>query len=341
MALGQAFTYPTSSELREIEQAKLPMLTRDSPIFQLFPIVNSNSHLLEWTQRDNYVGMQQIRGMNGLPPRVTVGLGKSYLMRPGVYGEHMAIDEMEMTVRASSISSREPVAIDDLVTERQDRLLERRLNRIEYLDWQLAIYGRFMVFDNQSALLHAGTYETQTYTASPAWLNPTTAKPMYDFRQMALLGRGQSVDFGRGGDAYMNQITANYLLANTNAADLGGYRLAPSVPVNSLPGINTILSGQGLPNINVYDEGYFTDAGVWTPWIPDNKVVLIGRRTNGAAIGEYRMTRNVSNPGSAPGPYTGVLDYRGKRYPPEIEVHDGHNGGPVIFYPGAIVAADV
>jgi hypothetical protein len=49
------------------------------------------------------------------------------------------------------------------------------------------------------------------------------------------------------------------------------------------------------------------------------------------------MTRNVNNANSAPGPYTKVIDRGELQVPRTIEVHDGHNGGPAIFYPSAVI----
>ena len=79
------YSYPTATELMEIEQVKLPRLTADSPIFKLFPFEGKRSHLLEWEQEDNYGGMQQIRGLDGKPPRVaTVGVSARMLRNLGM-----------------------------------------------------------------------------------------------------------------------------------------------------------------------------------------------------------------------------------------------------------------
>jgi hypothetical protein len=128
----------------------------------------------------------------------------------------------------------------------------------------------------------------------------------------------------------------NYLMNNTNAADMFGKRLTNST-INSLEDVNTILGANDFPQIVPYDKGYISDAGVFTNFIPDSKAVLVGARTNGAKLGEYRMTRNANNPTVEPGPYTRVIDHGENFIPRKIEVHDGHNGGPVIWFPGAVV----
>jgi hypothetical protein len=332
------YTFPTASDLEQIEQVKLPRLVQSSPIFGLFPFEGKRSHVLEWEQRDNYVGLQQLRGLNGKPPRVNVVGAKSYLMRPGVYGEFMAIDEVERTLRRAYGTFNQPIDLSDLVMERQDQLLVRRLNRIEWLCWELVIKGYFQVADAKGANAHTSGYTQQIYTASVSWATAATAKPLEDLRAVQLLGRGQSGGFGAGAVAMVNQVTANRLLSNTNDNDLGGkFGNNGLGRVTSINGMNNILSMEGLPTVAVYDDGYYNEAGVWTQWIPDGVVIVIGRRDNGAPIGAFRYTFNVNNPGGEPAPYTRVIDRTEDTIPAEIEVHDGFNGGPVIFYPGSIV----
>jgi hypothetical protein len=96
----------------------------------------------------------------------------------------------------------------------------------------------------------------------------------------------------------------------------------------------------------LYDEGYIpTTGGSFTKFIPDGKVIIVGKRPSGVKIGEYILTRNaVAN--YRPVSYRFVKDYAAginapKEVPPKIEVHRGHNGGPVIYYPSAIVVMTV
>ncbi len=335
------YSYPTASELMEIEQVKLPRLVADSPIFKLFPFEGKHSHLLEWEQEDNYGGMQQIRGLDGKPPRVATVGARSFLMKPGVYGEFMAVDEMERTLRRAYGAFNTPASLDDLVMRRQDQLLVRRLNRIEWLSWQLALYGYFRVMDNKNAVVHTSGYANRQYTAPTPWSNTAAAAPLDDFRAIQLLGRGQSAEFGAGATAYVNRVTANRLLANTNDADLGR-KLASGLDLaRSINSLNTVLSLEGLPSVEVYDDGYHDEGGVWHQWIPDSKVLVVGRRANGAPIGNFRFTFNVNNLGGEPAPYTRVIDRSESSIPAEVEVHDGFNGGPVIYYPGSLIVMNV
>jgi hypothetical protein len=171
------------------------------------------------------------------------------------------------------------------------------------------------------------------------------ATPLADFRAVQLLSRGHSVRFDQTARAYMNRVTWNNFIKNTNAADFGGKKGMGLQSLTSLGDANTILTGEGLPNIVVFDGGFLNDAGTFVPFIADAKVVVVGQRTDGGRIGGYRMTRNANNPGLAPGAYTEVIDRgeagSGKQIPRTIEVHDGHNGGPVIYFPSGIVILSV
>jgi hypothetical protein len=118
----------------------------------------------------------------------------------------------------------------------------------------------------------------------------------------------------------MNRQTANYLLANTNAADLGGKRTNGLANILSMGEVNTLLTGEGLPNIAVYDKGYKNDSNVFTRFLPNNKVVVVGVRPNNAPVAEYWMTRNANNPDLGPGPYSVVADTMDEKKPPRYDL---------------------
>jgi hypothetical protein len=340
------FGYPTSQELRTIEQIKMPVLEAENPIFQYFPTDTVDSAVLSWEQEDNWTGLQQIRGIGGDPPRVSKVGFKRYVEIPGYYGEFENIDEIELTERRRMGTWATPIEISDLVVKAQDRLLMRRRDRIASILWTLVTTGVFSVSGPNGTTLHSGAYTTQSFNASTGWGTAASSTPLADFRAVQLLARGYSVDFGAPALAYMNRVTANKLMVNTNAADLGGRRLNGLLPVNNLSGINTLLTGEGLPNVAIFDDGYLRESdGAFVPYIADDVVVVMGRRTSGAAIGAYMYTRNVNNDGMAAGAYTAVIDRGadgpGRHIPRSLEVHDGHNGGPVIYFPSAIVVMDV
>lgn len=338
MALN--LTYPTNSELMEVAQDKIDALRQNRPIFDIMPTRNLNSPLLMWEQKDNFTGLQQVRGMNGDPLRVKRVGAKRYIMEPGIYGEHLRVDEQEITMRRPLGVYQGAIDVSDIVMELQDQLLTRRMDRIEWIGWQLLINGSFSVAHENGAVLHNGSYSPQTFTATVPWGTQATSTPLADFRAIQLLSRGHSVSFGPSARAYMNQKTFNKLLANTNSADLYGRRTQGLATINNEKEVMTLWSNDGLPGIVVYDFGYQDDTNTFVPWIPDDKVVVIGQRPGNQPVAEYLMTINANNENQAPGAYQRIIDKK-ESLPRSIEVHDGHNGGPAIYFPSAVVVMSV
>lgn len=336
------YVYPSNTELQAVEQEKLTVLTADDPIFEILPMVDVDAHQLLWEQKDNYVGLQQIRGLNGQPGSVNKVGAKRYRVEPGVYGEFATINEEDLTARRQWGSWAAPVDISDLVMEAQDQLLSRRLDRIKYIGWTLITTGTFSVSNADGSVAHTDVFSLQTYNAS-TWATGSSATPLADFRAAALLGRGRGVQFNNQARAYMNATTANALFSNTNDADLYGKRVNGLANALGLGDTNEVLLKENLPRVEIYEGGYLDVNGTFQLFIPDNVVAIVGARPGGQLLGDYAMTRNASNPNLAPGPYTAVIDSAEThgRPPRTIEVHDGHNGGPRLYFPSAIIIMDV
>jgi hypothetical protein len=337
------YLYPESAELTTIAQTKLPRLLEDRPIFDLLPTREVDEWLLIWEQLDNFKGLQQARGLNGEPPRVKpVGLNQ-WEMQPGVYGEYIPVEEQHLTTRRRPGTWDQPIDLTDIVMEKQDHLLLRRLDRVENIGWTLLTTGTFSVPGPLGNIVHTDTFPLQTFTSLVPWSTASTATPLADFSSVQLQSRGYSVSFGADAVAYMNRVTYNYLRLNTNNADVYGRRTQGLGTFNNLAGLNSLFQGDDLPKIVIYDQGYLVEGAgnTFVPFIPNGKVVVVGVRPAGQQIGEYRFVRNANNPGLEPGPYMKVIDHGDVKVPREIEVHDGHNGGPVLFYPSAIVLMTV
>lgn len=335
------FTYPTNAVIDEIAQVLAPQLTMGDLLFKFMPIRTKDASIVMWEQKDNYPGLQQIRGLNGEPPRVNPVGGKQYMMQPGVYGEYMDIEEKELTERRPYGQFSGPIDVSDLVLERQNMLLKRRIDRIKFIGWNLLQNGVFSISNAQGGITHTDAFPILTQAGS-AWATPASGTPLADFRAVQLLGPPNGANFDNNALAVMNRTTANYLLANTNAADIGGKRTSGLANVLSMGDVNTLLTNEGLPNIAIYDGGYVNDSGTFTRWFADKKIVFVGAREDGSTIAEYLMTRNANNEGMAPGPYMMIEDTMAANKPPRtIKIHDGHNGGPAIYFPGSIVSMTV
>ncbi len=335
--------YPTAAELTQIDAEYFGVQRAADPIFSVFPYQEEDSDIITWEQRDNYQGLQQIRGLNGQPLSVKRVGSRRLQAEPGFYGEFIPLDEMEITRRRSYGNPTTPIPVDDLVMEADEQLIIRQTNRMRKVCWDLLIYGVFSVLDVRGAIMHTDAYKQRLFSSTVAWSTPATSTPIADFRSVQLMSRGYSVNFGPGATAYMNQQTFNYYIGNTNPVDLGGVDDSGLQTIVGLDAANRMQSKNGLPMLAVWDEGYLDDTGTFQVMIPDNYVVVVGRRNNGAALGQFRVTRNATNPNSAPGPYAMVWDSQVANMPPprRVEVHRGLNGGPLIWYPSAVVVMKV
>lgn len=335
------FVYPTNAELQLIRQEKEAVLTAVDPVFSILPPVDVDAAVLMWDQMDNFVGMQQVRGIGGQPTRVKPVGGKRYTVTPGYYGEFMTIDELELTTRRPYGAFAGSVSIADLVAIRQDQLLSRRIDRWRYTAWALLTTGTFSATNPDGVVYHTDTFALQTYTAAIPWSTTATATPLANLRAVKLLGRGRGVRFDRSATIYLNQTEINNLLNNTNANDLGGRRLANGAAINNLGDLNQILAADDLPQIAAYDEGYYDESGTFNLFIDDDTGVIVGTRAAGQQIGDLAMTRNANNPDMAPGAYTKVVDNGEREVPRLIAVHDGCNHAPRLYYPGSLVKLNI
>jgi hypothetical protein len=350
------FIYPTSAELRSIDQ-ELVVRGRAGRIgLDIMPVRGVNAAKVRWTQQDNYVGLQQMRGLDGEPLHVKRIGQNTYEYEPGVFGEFQDITETELTIRAGSVDvATTPIDVQDLVVGAKNQLVGRELDRQESSVWKLLTTGTIEITlagINGTQIGWSESFDIQTYTAAVGWGTSGSATPLLNFQAVGQLGIGRGVNFGASATAYMNSYTANNLLNNTNTSDLGGRRVGGGNTINTLADIRQMIVAQEGPRIVTYDAGYIAD-GVgqeFQLFIPNNKVVVVGSRPSGARIGEYILTRNASA-GYRPVSYDYVIDRANgggqgggngeKRTPANIEVHRGHNGGPVIYWPSAVVVMNV
>lgn len=330
------YDYPVAETFDEIAQVVIPRLTMQSPLFRLIMnIEDEESTLIRWIQEDNYVGLQNVRGIGGRPRRVALVNEREYMMKPGVYGEFIALDEETLTQRRSRMGpGKMPIA--DLVARAFRQLLTRRISRIEQIGWNLVIQGVFSVADPSGTIVHTDSYTPQTFTAIIPWSQHATATPFADIRNGQLVPFGKSVVVDASSTFLMARPTFNHMVQNTNPNDLGGLKGAGFESIVGLDQVNVLLGAADLPRIEVYD-GFYPDVNnVAQRFIPVGQGLLAGRRMDGEQISSYKMTFNLNN-GGMPGAYSRVLDHSDDTIPMEIEVHDGHNGGPVLKFPSALV----
>lgn len=337
------FAYPTAYTLRRIEQDLLPSLTEDDPAFDMFPITTVDAPKVVWEQRDNPYDLMPARSINGTAQFIQLLGGNRFELDPGRYSAFTTLPESIIEQMRNYGEYHEPMNLEEHVMVAQDRLLDMRLKRMRWIIWTLITSGSYTIFAPNGGIVETNTYPFQQITTVTAWSNLNNATPLQDMRYAKTLQVGHSVRFDRAGKAFCNFNTMNNLLNNNNSADIGGKRRDVGATFNSLENINEVFTANDLPAIEAYAEGYYDSAGTFHTFIPDNIVVIVGRRINGETVGEFQMTRNAANADAAPGPYTFVTDsiQTGVPVPRTIRVDDGFNGGVAMWYPNAVIILNV
>ncbi len=333
-----SFSYPTNAELKRVAREYEPlMMEQRVGISKVMPVERANVDTLFWEQKDNFLGLMQLRGLNAATSSVKATGSKQYVAQPGYYGENERIDEAKLTRVRQVGSFNAPASLDEHVLEATEKLMMRMYDRMEYIVWALLSAGEFSV-SNSAGVIHTDKFAIQTYAPSTVWSTLATSTPLADFRAVQLLYAGKGVNLGASATAYMNRKTANYLLGNKNADDLKGLRVGGGNTLNSIGAINQVHIDQDVPQVAIYDEGYYDDSGTFTKFIADGKVVVVGARQAGQVIGDITLTRNANVPGIGPDYHITVEEMKNPR---EFIVHNFANFGPRLYYPGSIVAMTV
>ncbi len=343
-----SFVYPTNMELTQIDQDFLPVLSQSNPIFELFPLKERDASVLKWEQRDNYLGLMQARGQQGEYPSIQSVAINAFELTPGRYGEHALIMGKEIEDRRGFGQVNAPIDVRDIVVERLEQTATRHFNLMSYICWTLITSGYYSIVGPNNAVVKRDAVIVQNFDSvvngGSYWSTASSSTPLADFRAVQLFHRGHSIAFNSSSTAWMNLKTKNYMLSNTNTADLFGRRNAGLETIEGVDALNTaVLMKDDLPKVTVYDEGYKDSNNVFQPFIPDGIVVLMGKRLNGAALGEFTFTRNADN-GSSSAPLVKVVEKGttpNSPPPMAIEVYRGFNGGPRLFYGNAIVVMKV
>lgn len=335
-----SFVYASNSELRGVAQALIDKKTADNPFFRFFPMRETPYALVQWEREKSTYGLMQGRGYNGEAPQVQ-GLGADRKTKvPGVYGEKLPIDELELTTRSQFATYGIPVNIDDLIMKRTKQGRTRMYNRMVLHVVTLLTTGRYVAKDAKGAVIEEDAFAPQSYTPTTLWSDHANSTPWTDFQNIALLDLGLSVSFNQNAVAVMNQKTFNAYRQNVNNSDIGGRKTKFGATYNALSDINALHQDDGLPQILVYNETYLDDSNTAQRYLPDGYVVVMGKRDDDEPLGEFLLTKNMNNKDGGSQLYYEVVDHQ-MGQPRKIEVHMGYNGGLAVYQPESVIIAKV
>jgi len=164
----------------------------------------------------------------------------------------------------------------------------------------------------------------RTPSAGTVWSTSATATPLDNLRTWVDLFRGSGY---KASLILMNKATYNEMVATTQVKNaINGTETGISIQVNG----RKITEVEETP-VMIYDEGYINDSGVWTPYVPNDKVLIVGRPAiGGSAIGEFAMTPSEYND-LRPGMFINVYDNKDGD-PKNMRIISGFNGLPVHYF---------
>jgi hypothetical protein len=333
--MPDTFLYPTNRELEEIVQDLTPTLEAGRKLLALCPYEYQDTAEIVWEQEDNFYGLMNVRGLNGKPGNVQRVGAKQYKMAPGYYGDFHNLTEDEMTVTRKTGTLGDVVDIEDLTVRRMRHLIVRRLNRCEQTISALFRTGVFQNYAADGTAVHTDVVNITRRTPGTTWSTLNTSTPLQDLRTWKASGEmNTSSRFGKDSTLIGTTQTINYLLNNTNAADLGGKRMEVGQTINSLAGLNALLAANDLPQLEEYNDVFDPSS----PFIPHGSLIWVGTRPQGGRVASFCGTRNINTGAgeSNQGIYSKVIDTMEREVPRRIEIHHGFNGGIKLMFPSAI-----
>jgi hypothetical protein len=233
-----------------------------------------------------------------------------YLRRPGTFSENYG---------------------NQMLADRMSDLNVRLETRFEYLRW--AMLTGSIVVTYPDGVTQTVDYEVpgaNKPTAGTLWSNAGTSDPLANVAAWKLLFRGAPVSMG---SMTMNQVTYNYLPANTAIRNLiqytYGYDLVRS---GGLVPAGAVQEALGGTPITINDSGYVSDAGVFTPFLADGKVLFMPSGTPERWC-EFMSTPNMHHGGQTPesGKFARPI-WKLEDDPISVEVLCGMYGLPVMYH---------
>lgn len=325
--------------VRKIAQIKLKRGAEGRLGLELFPLVKVNANVITYEQAGVFRGLMAARHATGPAGRAKMPGANAWTAPPGYYATTVVIDEPDILNRRELGSWTDWDDDGKQTALASDLIAQQMYDRMEKSAFDLLFTGSYVVVDQGGTEAMRDAYSVQQFTPGTAFNNRAASTPLDFIRSTVatLEAGGVSVDF-RGGTLLMNRTTANEVVGNANAADIGGKRLANGATANALDDVNNLLLANDLPQIQIYNEGFWQEpdgSGAFARFCPTGKISLVGKRVDGEPVGESNVTRAAQNDGQAPDWFLFVNDYR-KAVPARIEVTGGFNGGPKAYHPEAL-----
>jgi hypothetical protein len=330
--------WPTQEALRTVIQ-ELPYTAKYIGN-TLLPNRNVYSNNIAWDIKGPATGMIMPHSLNADPKPIEF-IKLASKSQPTAFWKESAILNESDFLEIRKAGSFSELMGRELVTTYLQKLNQRIDARIEWLIWN-CLFGTVTI--NENNVIREIDYEipvgNKVGPPTVPWSTIATAKPLADI--LTWVAKFDGTGSGNA-TAYMNKKTAGYLAQNAEIRDLVKQSTnVMSIGVNNISSLVIPLVGD-LKDIVIYNEGYINSSGVWTKFIPDNKVIFIGEPAPGEELGNMVFTPSLHN-GSIDSPQPGkflVTEDKTSGVNPIYTICSGFYGIPVLYHPSWVIVATV
>ncbi|AMV24582.1 hypothetical protein VT84_09315 [Gemmata sp. SH-PL17] len=346
------------------DYARRAAKSRGDAILSAFPFSYVDSAKVYWDQWETNFGLTPLRGMGAKPDVVQFNGWKRYFADPAYFGQTTLLEEGEITAGVEPGTLGDPINVANRLGIYMTDTATMILNRARKSAADLWATGKIDITDTRGRRFQyqVDNYAGQIKVPGTAWKSSnTTATPIQDaLGWKAALQKGTDSRFGRGSKWLMNSNTLTDFFSITQI--ISTYKLDYGGSILGLAKYNAEIAGQSgddgfvLPQIEIYDEGYYPTAADaiaktnWTYFVPNQTILWQGTRPEGQQRAQWQLTRHAGLVEQGKGGFDEVsiggddadigkglyvrCHYNNKQ-PHGYELESGWNGLPVMFFPSA------
>jgi len=332
-------SWPTSKVL-DIAIRKIACNTDEFLGARFAPLAPRMAQVVEYDEIHGPMGMVQAHNLDSDPPTTKMPNVIKKSFTPGYFKEKIVVNESDLLkLRSLGATEYQTATRQEIIQEGLFTLNTRIENRLEWLRWQAILNGQVDIDENN--IKFSATYGVPAAnlngTVAASWATKSSSKPVEDFLtlQQNFIGSGYRMK-----NIILNSYTASLFCLATDTKTFAGAGIQEKV----LPGNISKYGPVFLPGTEwvIYDGGYKTDAGVFTKFIPDNKIVLLGDAPIGEIIDIVTVpSLNGSGGTPSPGKFAFINEEIVNKANPRVELIGGIYCLPRIRRPEALQIVDV
>lgn len=320
-------TFPTTQEINHIVRNRIVDPTKFRGM-EFCPVVSAYAARIQVDVINATFGITPPHALNAEPSVATLTGQSMRDYATGYWRETYRLNEEELLYARQEGTYNERAGRLRVI-RRSNELNDRLDTRVEQLRWSSLVNGNVNVNANGVKYTVDMKIPTANKVSYP-WISDVNHDILGDIAAM------QELYFGTGAKLdtiYMNHQLAKALAANATIRDL----LKQSVYAVNLSASNISKAMQILfPEVKfeVYTEGYSANGTTFTPFIPANSFVGVGK---GFEVGmDFCTTLALQNGGMdnpQPGKFSAIEDKSANEKNPHVDITVGINGLPRMHHP--------